>query len=144
MNNIEVLIKELEGISNQQEVQLLLEKMKECIKKKEDEIKTHKAPKFYGDKLDYEHGKIYTFTRKYDTLRTKDKMDTRENVNVQLTDVSFDPGSSADEAPLSKLDFQGEMRLMQIATPYSGKRRGRGRGDTRRGGGRGRGSKHQD
>ncbi|KAJ1161682.1 hypothetical protein NDU88_002164 [Pleurodeles waltl] len=40
MNNIEILIKELEGISNQQEVQLLLEKMGERTKKKEDELKT--------------------------------------------------------------------------------------------------------
>ncbi|KAJ1203613.1 hypothetical protein NDU88_007397 [Pleurodeles waltl] len=144
MNNIETLIKELEGISYQKEVSVLLEKMEERIKKKQDEIKTRKAHKFYRDNLDYEHGKIYTFVRKYDTLRTKDKMDIRENVNVQLTDVSSDPSSSADEAPLNKLDFQEEMLLMQMAMPYSGKSRGRGRGGTRQGGGRGKGSKHQD
>ncbi|KAJ1099224.1 hypothetical protein NDU88_004328 [Pleurodeles waltl] len=128
MNIIEILLKELEGISNQQEFSTLLEKMEEHIKKKEDEIKTRKAHKYHRDKMDYEHGIIYTFARKYDTVRIKDKMDIKENVNVQFTDL----GSSADEAPSNQLDFQGEMRLMQMSTSHSNK--SRGRGGTRRGG----------
>ncbi|KAJ1217917.1 hypothetical protein NDU88_005504 [Pleurodeles waltl] len=133
---IEVLIKELEKASNQQEVQRLLEKMEERINKKEDEIKTWKAHKFNRDKMDCEHGGIYTFARKYDTLRTKEKMNIGGDVsaNHTNTDVSLDTGSSADEAPLNKLGFRGEMRLMQMATLQSGRSRGRGRGGTRRGG----------
>ncbi|KAJ1088343.1 hypothetical protein NDU88_001500 [Pleurodeles waltl] len=142
MNSIEILFKELEGISNQQEVSALLEKMEEHIKKKEDEIKIRKAHKFHRDKLDYEHSRIYTFACKHDTLRIKDKMDIRENVNLQLKDVSSDPSSSADEAPLNKLDFQGEIRMMQMAMVHPSK--SRGRGGTRRGGGRGKSNKHQD
>ncbi|KAJ1116529.1 hypothetical protein NDU88_004739 [Pleurodeles waltl] len=109
MGIIETLLKVIEGILSQQGVPLLLEKMEERIKKKEDKKKTRKAHKFHRNKLDYAYGKIYTFARKYDTFRTQDKMEIRENVNNQLTDVSSDPSSSADEAPLNKLDFQGEM-----------------------------------
>ncbi|KAJ1188875.1 hypothetical protein NDU88_005632 [Pleurodeles waltl] len=126
MNSIEILLKELEGISNQQEVSALLEKVEECIKKKEDEIKTRKAHKFHRDKMDYEHGRIYTFASKTDTLKIKDKMDNKENVNVQLIDLSSDLSSSADEAPSNQLDFQGVMRLMQKAMSHSSKSRGRG------------------
>ncbi|KAJ1097140.1 hypothetical protein NDU88_002267 [Pleurodeles waltl] len=144
MNNVETLLKELEGIPNHQEVSSLLEKMEERIEKKKYEIKTRKAHKFHRDKLDYEHGKIYTFARKYDTLRIKDKMDIRKNMNVQLTDVSSDLSSSADEAPLNKLDFQRETRLMQMATSHPNKTRGRGWGGTRRGGERGKSNIHQD
>ncbi|KAJ1119531.1 hypothetical protein NDU88_007716 [Pleurodeles waltl] len=107
---IECLTIELEKLSNQQEVQHLLEKMEEQIKKKEDEIKTWKAHKFNRDKTEYEHGRIYTFARKYDTLRVKEKMNNGGDVsaNHSTTDVSLDLGSSADEAPLNKLGFQGE------------------------------------
>ncbi|KAJ1190978.1 hypothetical protein NDU88_000295 [Pleurodeles waltl] len=69
---IEQLTKELEKIVNQQDVSNQLAKMEERIKNKEEEIKSHKAHKFNRDKLDYEHGRIYTFARKYDILRTKD------------------------------------------------------------------------
>ncbi|KAJ1087821.1 hypothetical protein NDU88_000984 [Pleurodeles waltl] len=48
--------------------------MEERIKKKEDEIKTWKAHKFNRDKMDYEHGRIYTYARKYDILGMKEKM----------------------------------------------------------------------
>ncbi|KAJ1143573.1 hypothetical protein NDU88_009880 [Pleurodeles waltl] len=130
---IEALTKELAKISNQEKMQQLLGKMEECIRKQEDEIKIRKAHTFNRDKLDYEYGKIYTFARKYDTLRMKEKMNNGKEVaaNYSNTDVSSDPGSSADETPLNKLDFRGEMRLMQMATPQSGKSRGQGRGDTR-------------
>ncbi|KAJ1191476.1 hypothetical protein NDU88_000792 [Pleurodeles waltl] len=123
---IEQLTKELERAANQQEVQHLLLKLEERIKKKEDEIKIRKAHKFDRDKMDYEHGRIYTFARKYDTLRMKEKMNNRGDVSVNYihTDESSDPGSSADEAPLNKLDFQGEMRLMEMTTPQSGESRG--------------------
>ncbi|KAJ1097657.1 hypothetical protein NDU88_002774 [Pleurodeles waltl] len=143
---IEQLIKELEKAANQQEVQHLLMKMEEQIKKKDDEIKTRKTHKFNRDKMDFDHGRIYTFARKYDTLRLKEKINNGGDGNIQPnhTDESSDPGSSADEAPLNKLDFRGEMRLMQMATPQSGRSRGRGRGGTRRGGGRGRDSKHKE
>ncbi|KAJ1101286.1 hypothetical protein NDU88_006358 [Pleurodeles waltl] len=47
---IDRLMKELEKMGNSQEVQQLLMKMEERIKKKEDEIKTHKALKFNRDK----------------------------------------------------------------------------------------------
>ncbi|KAJ1145641.1 hypothetical protein NDU88_011927 [Pleurodeles waltl] len=62
---IENLTKELEGVSNQQEVQQSLEKIEQRIKK-EDEIKTRKAHKFYRVKMDYEHSRIYIFACNYD------------------------------------------------------------------------------
>ncbi|KAJ1215061.1 hypothetical protein NDU88_002671 [Pleurodeles waltl] len=48
-------------------------------------------------------------------------MNNGGDVNIQpnQTDDSSDPGSSADETPLNKLDFRGEMRLMQMAAPQS-------------------------
>ncbi|KAJ1176509.1 hypothetical protein NDU88_001787 [Pleurodeles waltl] len=76
---IERLMKELGKMAESQEVQQLLMKMEERIKKKEDQIKTHKALKFNGDKKDYELGRIYTFARKYNTLRAQDKMNLTEN-----------------------------------------------------------------
>ncbi|KAJ1179665.1 hypothetical protein NDU88_004899 [Pleurodeles waltl] len=79
---IEALIKESEKVSNQHEVQQLLEKMEECIKKKEDEIKIQKAHKFNRDKSNSEHGRIYTFARKYDTLRMKEKINLGGDVSV--------------------------------------------------------------
>ncbi|KAJ1090161.1 hypothetical protein NDU88_003296 [Pleurodeles waltl] len=120
--------------------------MEEQIKKKEDEIKTQKAHKFDRDKFDYEHGRIYTFARKYDTLRMKEKMNQRGDVsgNLSYTDISSDPGSSADEAPPNKLDLRGEMQLMQMATLQSGRSRGRGRGGRRRGGEREKDGKNKD
>ncbi|KAJ1120813.1 hypothetical protein NDU88_008962 [Pleurodeles waltl] len=143
---IKVLMKELEKVSNQEELQQLLGKMEEQIKKQEDEIKTRKAHKFNRDKMDYEHGRIYTFVCKYDTLRIKEKINNGGDVtvNYSITDVSSDPGSSADEAPLNKLDFRGEMRLMQMAVLQPGRSRVRGRGGKRRGGGRGRDIKNKD
>ncbi|KAJ1185125.1 hypothetical protein NDU88_001920 [Pleurodeles waltl] len=143
---IEALTKVLELTLNQHEVQLLLEKMEERINKKEDEIKMRRIQKFNRDQFDYEHGRIYTFARKYDTLRMKEKMNQGGDVGTSLgnTDISSDPRSSADEASSNKLDFQGEMRLMQMSTPQSGRRRGRGRGGTRQGGGRGKDSERKD
>ncbi|KAJ1152648.1 hypothetical protein NDU88_005423 [Pleurodeles waltl] len=114
---IEQLMKELEKAGNQQEVQHLLTKMEERIKIKEDEIKTRKAHKFNRDKKDYELlGRIYTFARKYNTLRVKEKMNQVEDGNPQLNPIDESSDlSSADEASSNKLDFQGKMRLMQMA-----------------------------
>ncbi|KAJ1139582.1 hypothetical protein NDU88_005951 [Pleurodeles waltl] len=133
---IEQLMKELEKAGNQQEVQHLLTKMEERIKTEEDEIKTLKAHKVNRDKKDYELGRIYTFARKYNTLRVKEKMNQVEDGNTQLNliDESSDLSSSADEASSNKLDFQGGMRLMQMATPQSSRSRGQGWGGTKRGG----------
>ncbi|KAJ1199218.1 hypothetical protein NDU88_003056 [Pleurodeles waltl] len=138
------LMKELEKVGNTQEVQLLM-KMEERIKKKEDEIKVRKAHKFNRDKKDYELRRIYTFARKYNTLRVQDKTNPAEDTNQQLisVDESSDLSSSADEAS-NKLDFHGEMRLMQMVTPQSSRHKGRGRGGTRRRGARGRNKKHQN
>ncbi|KAJ1116156.1 hypothetical protein NDU88_004375 [Pleurodeles waltl] len=61
ITKIEQLTKDLEKMSNQQEVSNQLAKMEERIKYKEEEIKSRKANKFNRDKMDYEHGRIYTF-----------------------------------------------------------------------------------
>ncbi|KAJ1192859.1 hypothetical protein NDU88_002165 [Pleurodeles waltl] len=94
IKNIEDLMKELEKVSNQEEVQMLLGKMEERVTKQEEEIKKRKAHKFNRYKLDYEHGRIYTFARKYDTLRIKEKMNIGGDMAViySKTDVSSDPG----------------------------------------------------
>ncbi|KAJ1189466.1 hypothetical protein NDU88_006211 [Pleurodeles waltl] len=115
ITKIEQLTKDLEKIANQQEVSNQLVKMEERIKNKEKEIKLHKAHKFNRDKLDYEHGRIYTFARKYDIARTKDVSKSGAEVAIHhiSADDSSEIGSSADEAPQNKSDFQGEMRLMQ-------------------------------
>ncbi|KAJ1082720.1 hypothetical protein NDU88_002885 [Pleurodeles waltl] len=120
--------------------------MEERIAIQEEEIKTRMAHKFNRHKLDYEHGRIYTFARKYETLRIKEKMNNGGEMasNYGNTDVSSDPGSSADETPPNKLDFQVEMRLIQMATPQPGRSRGRDRGGTRQAVGRGRDVKHKD
>ncbi|KAJ1115181.1 hypothetical protein NDU88_003407 [Pleurodeles waltl] len=133
---IEQLTKDLEKIANQQEVSNQLVKMEEQIKNKEEEIKLRKAHKFNRDKLDYKHGRIYTFARKYDSVRTKEvsKSGSEAAVHHMSADESSEIGSSADEAPCNKLDFQGEMRLMQMVTPPPGQNRRRGRGNGRRGG----------
>ncbi|KAJ1217810.1 hypothetical protein NDU88_005397 [Pleurodeles waltl] len=122
---MEALIKESEKILNQQEVQQFLEKMEERIKLKEDEIKIRKAHTFNRDKSDYEHGRSYTFARKYDASTMKEKINLGGDVSANLsnTDISSDPGSSADEAPSNKLDFRGEMRLMQMAVRQKQKQR---------------------
>ncbi|KAJ1180381.1 hypothetical protein NDU88_005602 [Pleurodeles waltl] len=121
INKIEQLTKELEKIANQQDVSNQLTKMEKRIKK-EEEIKSRKAHKFNRDKLDYEHGRVYTFARKYDILRTKNvpKNGTEVIRHQASTDDSSEVGSSADEAPHNRLDFQGDMRLMRMATPPSG------------------------
>ncbi|KAJ1157551.1 hypothetical protein NDU88_010258 [Pleurodeles waltl] len=138
ITKIEQLTKELEKMPNQQEISIQLVKMEERIKHKEDEIKSRKAHKFNRDKIDYEHGRIYTFARKYDTVRTKDMSQIGAECAVQQTsaDDSSEVESSADEIPRNKLDFQGEMRLMQMITPPPGQNRRRGRGSGRRGGAR--------
>ncbi|KAJ1160036.1 hypothetical protein NDU88_000538 [Pleurodeles waltl] len=138
ITKIEQLTKELEKMPNQQEISIQLAKMEERIKHKEDEIKSRKAHKFNRDKIDYEHGRIYTFARKYDTVRTKDMSQIGAECAVQQTsaDDSSEVESSADEIPRNKLDFQGEMRLMQMITPPPGQNRRRGRGSGRRGGAR--------
>ncbi|KAJ1107751.1 hypothetical protein NDU88_005140 [Pleurodeles waltl] len=112
--------------------------MEERIKHKEDEIKSRKAHKFNRDKIDYEHGRIYTFARKYDTVRTKDMSKIGAECAVQQisADDSSEVESSADEIPRNKLDLQGEMRLMQMITPPPGQNRRRGRESGRRGGAR--------
>ncbi|KAJ1092246.1 hypothetical protein NDU88_005358 [Pleurodeles waltl] len=110
--------------------------MEERIKNKEEEIKSRKAHKFNRDNFDYEHGKIYTFARKYDTARIKDVSKNGADGAIQHTSAndSSEIESSADEVPRNKLDFQGEMRLMQMVTPPPGQNRRRGRGNGRRGG----------
>ncbi|KAJ1207162.1 hypothetical protein NDU88_002554 [Pleurodeles waltl] len=135
---IEQLTKELEKMPNQQEISNQLAKMEERIKYKEEEIKSRKAHKFNRDKIDYEHGRSYTFARKYDTVRTKDVSKIGAECAVQQisADDSSEVESSADEIPRNKLDFQGEMRLMQMITPPPGLNRRRGRGSGRRGGAR--------
>ncbi|KAJ1090718.1 hypothetical protein NDU88_003847 [Pleurodeles waltl] len=104
---IEELIKELEGLPNQEEVNSMITSMEERFAKQKNEIRTHKAHKFNCDRLDYEYGRIYTFARKYETLRTKEQFNTaaRSAATVSSTDLSSDPGSSADETPQQKLDF---------------------------------------
>ncbi|KAJ1216253.1 hypothetical protein NDU88_003857 [Pleurodeles waltl] len=141
---IDELMKEREKVGNTQEIQQLLTKMEERIKKKEDEIKMRKAHKFNRDKKDYELGRIYTFACENNTLRVQDKINPVEDTNQQVTSVneSSDLSSSADEAA-NLLDFHGEMRLMQMVMPQSSRHRGRDRGGTRREGGRGRNNKHQ-
>ncbi|KAJ1162530.1 hypothetical protein NDU88_002998 [Pleurodeles waltl] len=145
-HKIELLTKELEKMGNSSEIQQLLMKMEERIAKKEDEIKLRKASKFNRDKKDYEVGRIYTFARKYNTLRAQDKiaMTDSPNVTTNLVEDSSDLSSSADEASANKLDFHGEMRLLQSITPQPNRGRGRSRGGSRRGGGRGRNHKYQD
>ncbi|KAJ1150945.1 hypothetical protein NDU88_003732 [Pleurodeles waltl] len=130
---IEQLTKELEKMPNQQEISNQLAKMEERIKYKEEEIKSRKAHKFNRDKMDYEHGRIYAFARKYDTARTKDMSKSGADCAVQQIspDDSSEIESSADELPRNKLDFQGEMRLMQMVTPPPGQNRRRGRGSGR-------------
>ncbi|KAJ1184764.1 hypothetical protein NDU88_001567 [Pleurodeles waltl] len=146
ITKIEQLTKDLKKTVNQQEVSNQLAKMEERIKNKEEEIKSRKAHKFNRDKLDYEHGRIYTFARKYDSLRTKDVSKSRVEVAIHQTsaDDSSEIGSSADEAQRNKLDFQGEMCLMQMAMPHPGQNRRQGRGGGRRGGARGRGNQHKE
>ncbi|KAJ1191473.1 hypothetical protein NDU88_000789 [Pleurodeles waltl] len=143
---IEQLTKDLDKLANQQEVSNQLAKMEERIKNKEEEIKSRKAHKFNRDKLDYEHGRIYTFARKYDNVRTKDISKSGAEVATHhlSADDSSEIGSSADEAPRNKLDFQGEMRLMQMVTPPPGQNRRRGRGGGRRGRVRGRSNQHKE
>ncbi|KAJ1127836.1 hypothetical protein NDU88_006229 [Pleurodeles waltl] len=125
ITKIEQLTKELEKMPNQQEISIQLAKMEERIKHKEDEIKSRKAHKFNRDKIDYEHGRIYTFARKYDTVRTKDMSKIGAECAAQQisADDSSEVESSADEIPRNKLDFQGQNRR-------------RGRGSGRRGGAR--------
>ncbi|KAJ1197685.1 hypothetical protein NDU88_001541 [Pleurodeles waltl] len=139
ITKIEQLTKDLEKIANQQEVSNQLAKMEERIKNKEEEIKLCKAHKFNRDKLDYEHGRIYTFARKYDSGRTKDvsKSGAEVAVHHMSADDSSEIGSSADEAPRNKLDFQGKMRLMQMVTPPPGQ-------NCRRGGARGRRNQYKE
>ncbi|KAJ1217249.1 hypothetical protein NDU88_004844 [Pleurodeles waltl] len=146
ITKIEQLTKVLEKMANQEEVSNQLAKMEEPIKNKEEEIKLRKAHKFNRDKLDYEHGRIYTFARKYDSVRTEDvsKSGTEVAIHHMSADESSEIGSSADEAPRNKLDFQGEMRLMQIVTPPPGQNRRRGRGSGRRGGVRGRSNQYKE
>ncbi|KAJ1173739.1 hypothetical protein NDU88_005565 [Pleurodeles waltl] len=143
---IEQLTKDLEKIANQQEISNQLAKMEERIKNKEEDIKSRKAHKFNRDKLDYEHGRIYTFAQKYDSVRTKDVSKSGAEVAIHHTsaDDSSEIGSSADEAPRNKLDFQGEMHLMQMVTPPPGQNRRRGRGSGRRGRARGRSNQHKE
>ncbi|KAJ1199079.1 hypothetical protein NDU88_002917 [Pleurodeles waltl] len=143
---IEQLTKDLDKIANQQEVSNQLVKMEERIKNKEEEIKSRKAHTFNRDKLDYEHGRIYTFARKYDSVRTKDvsKSGVEVAIHYMSADDSSEIGSSGDEAPRNKLDFQGEMHLMQMVTPPPGQNRRRGRGSGRRGGARGRSNQHKE
>ncbi|KAJ1104223.1 hypothetical protein NDU88_001635 [Pleurodeles waltl] len=133
ITKVEQLTKDLEKITNQQEVSNQLAKMEEQIKNKEEEIKLRKVHKFNRDKLDYEHGRIYTFAWKYDSVRTKDvsKSGAQVAVHHMSTDDSSEIGSSADEAPRNKLDFQGEMCLMQMVTPPRGQNRRRGQGSGR-------------
>ncbi|KAJ1158847.1 hypothetical protein NDU88_011520 [Pleurodeles waltl] len=136
ITKIEQLTKDLEKIVNLQEVSNQLAKMEERIKNKEEEIKLCKAHMLNKDKLDYEHGRIHTFARKYDIARTKDVSKSGAEVAKHhiSADDSSEIGSSADEAPQNKLDFQGEMRLMQMVTPPPGQNRKSGRGSGRRGG----------
>ncbi|KAJ1152713.1 hypothetical protein NDU88_005488 [Pleurodeles waltl] len=135
ITKIEQLTKDLEKIANQQEVSNQLAKMEEQIKNKEEEIKLRKAHKFNRDKLDYEHGRIYTFARKYGIARTKDVSKSGADVATHhiSADDSSEIGSSADEAPRNKFDFQGEMHFMQMVTPHPGQNHRRGRGSGRRG-----------
>ncbi|KAJ1107560.1 hypothetical protein NDU88_004950 [Pleurodeles waltl] len=115
--------------------------MKERISKQEEEVRARKAHTFNHDRLDYEYGRIYTFARKYDALRAKEKCNTvgKSDATLSNTDISLDLGPSADEAPQQKLDFHGEMRLIHLAMPQSIRGRGQGRGGTKRGGERGEG-----
>ncbi|KAJ1186669.1 hypothetical protein NDU88_003450 [Pleurodeles waltl] len=77
---IEELAKELQVAPNQEKVKIMLAKMEERILKQEEETKAGKAHTFNQEKLDYEYGRIYTFARKYNTLRAKEKI----NVGVRL------------------------------------------------------------
>ncbi|KAJ1084157.1 hypothetical protein NDU88_004310 [Pleurodeles waltl] len=128
-HKIELLTKELEKMGTSSEIQQLLMKMEERITKKEDEIKLRKASKFNRDKKDYEIGRIYTFARKYNTLRAQDKvvMMDSPNITTNIVEDSSDLSSSADEASANKLDFHGEMRLLRSITPQSNRGRGRNR-----------------
>ncbi|KAJ1203792.1 hypothetical protein NDU88_007573 [Pleurodeles waltl] len=138
---IDGLMKELKMVSAQEEVRIMLTKVEERISKQEEKTGARKSFKFNHDRLGYEYGRVYTFAHKYGTLRAKEKLDIAGNSDATLsnTDISSDPGSSADEAPQQKLDFHGEMRLIQPAMPQSTRGRGRGRGGTKRGGKRGKG-----
>ncbi|KAJ1182402.1 hypothetical protein NDU88_007592 [Pleurodeles waltl] len=114
---IEELIKEFEMVLIQEEVKILLMKMEECISKQKEETRAQKVHTFNRDKPDYEYGSFYIFAHKYDTLRAKETLNImgRSDATPSNTDVSSDPGSAADKALRHKLNFQGEIKLMQMA-----------------------------
>ncbi|KAJ1171217.1 hypothetical protein NDU88_003087 [Pleurodeles waltl] len=98
---IEQLTKDLEKISNQQEVSNQLAKMEERIKYKEDEIKSRKAHTFNRDKLDYEHGRwdyvntrieLYKYVRKLRLIKhfsNKDINRMAENIDMRAMASGF-------------------------------------------------------
>ncbi|KAJ1163010.1 hypothetical protein NDU88_003473 [Pleurodeles waltl] len=122
---IEELLKEMECIRDKQEGKTQLTKMEEHIAKQEDDIFYIKLTNFFGDKLDYQYGRIFKFAQKYESLRAKEKISTPGQINMvsSNTKVSSDPRSSADEDPNEKLDFHREMRLFRMATPQCGRGR---------------------
>ncbi|KAJ1216456.1 hypothetical protein NDU88_004058 [Pleurodeles waltl] len=112
-------MKELERFKDVEDVKEQLNKMEKSLQKYGKENMEQKVKKFTRDILDYQYGQVYTFSKKYDSLRSKGKLETSKS--RFLSDNSSDPGCSADEAVEEKIDFQKELCLVRMTTHQGGR-----------------------
>ncbi|KAJ1213722.1 hypothetical protein NDU88_001354 [Pleurodeles waltl] len=117
---IEMIMKELEKFKDVEDAKDQLNKMEKALQKYKEEIIEQKARKFTRDKLDYQYGRIYTFAKQYDGLRSKNKLETLKSPLLSESDISLDPGSNADEATV-KIGFQRELCLVHMTTLQGGR-----------------------
>ncbi|KAJ1082159.1 hypothetical protein NDU88_002329 [Pleurodeles waltl] len=94
---IEMIIKEMERFKDDGEVKELLIKMVTSLQKYDEDNMERKARKCTRDRLDYQYGRVYTFAKKYDFLRSKEKLNVSKSPSPSESDISSDPGSSAAE-----------------------------------------------
>ncbi|KAJ1085298.1 hypothetical protein NDU88_005431 [Pleurodeles waltl] len=117
---IELLIRQLEKTREEQGVKDQLEKIEKRLQEYEAECMDRKSRKFTRHKLDYQYGRVYLLGKSTD-YRQKREWNC-PIMEQSESELSSDPGSSADESHGDKGDFQNELRLLRMNM-----RRGRGR-----------------
>ncbi|KAJ1185727.1 hypothetical protein NDU88_002514 [Pleurodeles waltl] len=118
---IETLVKELESNKEDELVKESLIKIETTLQKYGEEIRKGKATKFPRDRLDYQHGRIYTFTKRPGHMRWNENIEKTVLAIRSETEMSSEAGASTDEGPSKKLDFFREMHLFHMTAQIGGR-----------------------
>lgn len=145
IKEIEVLSDKLSKLPEQDIIKKLQKEMQERVKKYEQTIKDRKTVKFRREKLDYQRGQIFTFSKRFANIRRQQMTDgLRSNTAQMNVESGSEISSEADtdnedtHQTISVPSVEDELRFLRWDR-NTNLRPLRGQERTFRGGGRGRG-----